>query len=508
MEKILILDFGGQYSQLIARRVREQHVYAEIEPFRRFDPERIRKEECKGIILTGGPDSVYAADAPRCGAELLRMGIPVLGICYGFQLLADLAGGIVEQAETGEYGKTLLCAHGDPMFSGMPGESICWMSHRDAVKQLPPGFSVTAHTADCPIAAFSCEAEKLYGVQFHPEVMHTEYGSKFLQNYLFGICGCSADWRMGDWIKRTVSRYREELKGKRTILALSGGVDSSVAAALLYRAIGQDLICVFVDHGLLRMNEGDLVEQTFRDRMGLPLIRVNAEKRFLAALSGVTDPERKRRIIGETFIRVFEETARQAGDIRVLAQGTIYPDVIESGASGAAVIKSHHNVGGLPERMAFERIVEPLRLLFKDEVREVGEKLGLPKQLLWRQPFPGPGLAVRVLGIVTEERLDLLRRADAIFTEELERAGGDLADQYFAVLTDQHSVGVQGDSRTYGFTVALRAVRTGDFMTAEWARLPYELLERASSRITNEIGGITRVVYDITAKPPATVEWE
>ena len=508
MEKILILDFGGQYSQLIARRVREQHVYAEIEPFCRFDPDGIRGGECRGIILTGGPDSVYAADAPRCGAELLRTGVPVLGICYGFQLLADLAGGTVEKAETGEYGKTLLRTDGSSLFSGMPGESICWMSHRDAVKCLPPGFSVTARTADCPIAAFSCEAQKLYGVQFHPEVMHTEYGTEVLRNFLFGICGCSGDWRMGDWIERTVSRYRNELKGKRTVLALSGGVDSSVAAALLHRAIGQDLVCVFVDHGLLRMNEGDLVEQTFRDRIGLPLIRVNAAGRFLAALEGVTEPEQKRRIIGENFIRVFEETASRAGDIRVLAQGTIYPDVIESGAAGTAVIKSHHNVGGLPERMDFDQIVEPLRFLFKDEVREVGERLGLPKQLLRRQPFPGPGLAVRILGEVTEERLALLRKADAIFTEELEREDRSLADQYFAVLTDTRSVGVQGDSRTYGCTVALRAVRTGDFMTAEWARLPYDLLERASSRITNEVNGITRVVYDITAKPPATVEWE
>ena len=509
-EKILVLDFGGQYNQLIARRIREQHVYAEIKPYSKITPHEIKAAGYKGIVFTGGPNSVYDASAPHCDPAVLELGIPVLGICYGAQLMADMAGGTVCSAEnSSEYGKTALHTLDSPLFKETPSEQLCWMSHTDFIKDQPDGFSITAYTDKCPCAAMADESRKLYAVQFHPEVTHTEYGSQMLENFLFDICGCKGEWRMEDFIDRAVSEYRVKLQGKRVLLALSGGVDSSVAAALLHKAIGDDLVCVFVDHGLLRKDEGNFVEQTFRGRFGIDLIRVNAEKRFLQRLSGVTDPEQKRRIIGEEFIRVFENTAGQLGRIDVLAQGTIYPDVIESGSGDSAVIKSHHNVGGLPNVIAFDEIVEPLRELFKDEVRKVGEKLGLPRELVWRQPFPGPGLAVRIIGEVTAEKLALLREADAIFRQELERAGDTLAaSQYFAVLTDLRSVGVMGDARTYGYTVALRAVTTDDFMTAEWTRLPYGILEHASSRITNEVRGITRVVYDITSKPPATVEWE
>ena len=510
MEKILVLDFGGQYNQLIARRVREQHVYAEIKSYRGISLEEIRQAGYRGIIFTGGPNSVYDERSPHYDPRVLELGIPVLGICYGHQLMAYMAGGAVAPAEGGsEYGKTAVRLCGDcPLFRDLPTESVVWMSHTDAVHALPAGFRSVASTGKCACAAMCCEERRLYGVQFHPEVTHTVCGAQMLHRFLFDICGCRGDWTMEDFVARAVAKYGDELAGKRALLGLSGGVDSSVAAVLLHRAIGDNLTCVFVDHGLLRKGEGDMVEQTFRD-YGIRLIRVNAGQRFLDRLAGVTEPERKRKIIGEEFIRVFEDEAKKLGKIHVLVQGTIYPDVIESGKGDSAVIKSHHNVGGLPDVIAFDEIVEPLRDLFKDEVRAVGARLGLPHELVWRQPFPGPGLAVRIIGEITKEKLDLLREADAIFREEIANARLEqAANQYFAVLTDLRSVGVKGDARTYGWTVALRAVTTDDFMTAEWTRLPYEVLERASNRITGEIASITRVVYDITSKPPATVEWE
>lgn len=510
MDKILVLDFGGQYDQLIARRVREQQVFAEIKPYDRITPAQIAEEGYKGVIFTGGPNSVNDPSSPRCSGELLGLGIPVLGICYGFQLIAYLENGKVEPAtDGGEYGKTTLYVTESPLFEGIPSQSVCWMSHTDAVTVPPDGFGVIARTASCSCAAFGDDGRRIYGVQFHPEVTHTEYGKKLLSNFVFGVCGCRADWRMDDFIERSVRKYREQLAGKKVLLGLSGGVDSAVAAVLLQKAIGNGLVCVFVDHGLLRKDEGDMVERTFRGERGIDLIRVNAADRFFRALRGVTEPEEKRKIIGREFVRCFEEEAAKLKDIRVLAQGTIYPDVIESGKGDSAVIKSHHNVGGLPKDTGFDEIVEPLRELFKDEVRKVGEKLGLPESIVWRQPFPGPGLGVRIIGEVTKGKAEIVSNADAIFREEAKAFGcADAADQYFAVLTGTRTVGVKGDSRAYGCTIALRAVTTDDFMTAVWARLPYELLERVSSRITNEIKEVTRVVYDITSKPPATVEWE
>ncbi len=510
MEKILVLDFGGQYNQLIARKVREQHVYAEIKPYSLISVKEIMEEQYKGIIFTGGPNNVYMESSPHYDPAVLETGIPVLGICYGAQLISWMAGGKVSSAgSSGEYGKVTLRVGESDLFRDVPRESICWMSHMDHISMVPDGFRVIADSESCPCAAMDNASKKIYGVQFHPEVTHTEYGKQIFRNFLFDICGCAGDWAASSFAEKQIERYREELFGKKVLLALSGGVDSTVAAVLLHKAIGRDLVCVFVDQGLLRKDEGDIVEKVLMKDMGLNIIRVNAAKRFLNSLEGVTEPEEKRRIIGEEFIRVFEEQAGKLGDIGILAQGTIYPDIIESGKGDSAVIKSHHNVGGLPDVISFEQIIEPLKFFFKDEVREVGTMLGIPRELVWRQPFPGPGLAVRVIGEVTEEKLAILREADAVFREEIMKAGPEQnPDQFFAVLTGSNSVGVKGDARFYGGVIALRAVTTDDFMTADWTKLPYEVLEKTSSRITNEVPGVSRVVYDITSKPPATVEWE
>ena len=507
-EKVLVIDFGGQYSLLIVRRVRELGVRAELMSRRSAEPERIRASGCRGLILTGGPRSVTEPGAPGCSPELLRLGIPVLGICYGMQLMALLEGGEVGPAgSSGEYGGARLHSRESALFSGCPGESGCWMSHRDRVLRAPEGFAVTASSPDCPIAAMENAAARLYGVQFHPEVTHTDCGRALLENFLYGVCGCRGGWRMSDYAGRLIERCRAELAGRSVLCGLSGGVDSAVAAALLERAAPGRLTCVFVDHGLLREGEAELVERSFRGRSGLHFVRVDARERFLARLRGVTEPEAKRRAVGEEFVRVFESEAERLGGADYLAQGTIYPDVVESGAGESASIKSHHNVGGLPGEMAFRGVVEPLRELFKDEVRALGRELGLPPELVERQPFPGPGLSVRILGEVTERRLAALRRADAIFREEVERLERR-PEQYFAVLTGAVSVGVRGDSRSTGEVLALRAVTTEDFMTADWSRLPYELVAAASARITAELPEISRVVLDVTPKPPATVEWE
>ena len=511
-EKVLVLDFGGQYNQLIARRVREHNVYAEIKPYSRITVDEIKAAGYVGIIFTGGPNSVYDESSPHYSPEILDAGIPVLGICYGAQLIAYMAGGVVKTSGSkSEYGKIDMTRSKDSrLLKNIPEDtSVCWMSHTDHISNPPKGYKVTAVTRDCPCAAMENDEKKIYAVQFHPEVMHTQYGEEIFKTFLFDICGCKGDWVMSSFVEEQVKHLREKIGDKTVLGAMSGGVDSSVAAVLLHRAVGKQLTCVFVDHGLLRKNEGDEVEHIFRERFDMKLVRVNAQERFLTKLAGVTEPEKKRKIIGEEFIRVFEDESKRLGRMNFFVQGTIYPDVIESGVGDAAVIKSHHNVGGLPDHIDFDELIEPLRDLFKDEVRKVGLELGIPEDLVWRQPFPGPGLAVRILGDITEEKLNILKDADAIFREEVKIAGIDRdINQYFAVLTNVHSVGVMGDARTYDSLIALRAVTTDDFMTADWARIPFDVLAKVSNRITNEVKGVNRVVYDVTTKPPATVEWE
>ena len=512
MEKVLILNFGGQYDQLIARRVREHHVYCEVHPYS-MSLEAIKDFEPDGIIFTGGPQSVYKEGSYHPAEGVFDLGLPILGICYGCQLIAYHLGGEVVPAETDtarEYGMTDV--HFDPscaLFRGLPERSVVWMSHGDYLRKMPPGFKAVSWSENCPTAAIADEERKIYGVQFHPEVSHTVHGKEMLRSFLYDVCGLHGTWIIEDFKERKIREIREQVGEGRVLLGLSGGVDSSVLAALLAEAIGSKLTCVFVDHGFMRKNEGDQVEAAFANR-GVDFRRVNAQDRFLKKLEGVSDPETKRKLIGEEFIRVFEEESKRLGKVDFLAQGTIYPDVIESGVGGiAAKIKSHHNVGGLPEHVDFKEIIEPLRLLFKDEVRDLGRALRLPYYLVDRQPFPGPGLAVRVIGEITKEKLDILREADAIFREEIEKAGLlRRPTQYFAVLTNIRTVGVMGDGRSYEYAIALRAVRTEDFMTADWAYLPLELLDRVSTRIVNEVPHINRVLYDITSKPPATVEWE
>ncbi len=508
-ELILILDFGGQYNQLIARRVRECNVYSEVVPFN-ISIEKIKEKNPKGIIFTGGPASVYGEDSPKCAEGIFELGIPVLGICYGMQLMSHELGGKVKSATTREYGETSVnIDNTSPLFEGFGDNNIFLMSHTDYVEEVPNGFKRIGYTSVCPNAAMENQEKKLYGIQFHPEVNNSINGTQVIKNFLYNICNCSGDWVMSSFVEDSIKSLKEKIGDKKALCALSGGVDSSVAAVLLSKAIGKNLTCIFVDHGLLRKNEGDEVEKIFTENYDLNFIRVNAKDRFLEKLAGVTDPEKKRKIIGEEFIRVFEAEAKKIGTVDFLVQGTIYPDVIESGLGKSAVIKSHHNVGGLPDYVDFKEIVEPLRNLFKDEVRKTGLELGIPENLVYRQPFPGPGLAIRVIGDITDDKLTILKDADAIFREEIANAGlHKNINQYFAVLTNLKSVGVMGDERTYDYTVALRAVETTDFMTGVWSKIPYDVLEKVSSRIVNEVKHVNRVVYDITSKPPATIEWE
>lgn len=521
-EKVIVIDFGGQYNQLVARRVRECNVYCEIYSYR-TDIEQIKAMNPKGIILTGGPNSCYEPGVPTYRKELFELGVPVLGLCYGAQLMMHVLGGKVEKAPVREYGKTeVFVETSSPLFGNVAPSTICWMSHFDYISKTAPGFEIVAHTADCPVAAAQNREKNLYAIQFHPEVLHTVEGSKMLYNFVRGICGCSGTWRMDSFVENTVKEIREKVGDGKVLLALSGGVDSSVAAGLLARAIGKQLTCVFVDHGLLRKNEGDEVEAVFGSNgvFDLNFVRVNAQDRYYVKLAGETDPERKRKIIGEEFIRVFEEEAKKIGAVDFLAQGTIYPDVVESGLGGeSAVIKSHHNVGGLPDCVDFKEIIEPLRNLFKDEVRKAGLELGIPEHLVFRQPFPGPGLGVRIVGDITAEKVKIVQDADAIYREEVDKAAAEykaehgeepswIPNQYFAALTNMRSVGVMGDERTYDYAVALRAVKTLDFMTAESANIPFEVLQTVMSRIINEVRGVNRVFYDLTSKPPGTIEFE
>lgn len=511
-EMVIVIDFGGQYNQLVARRVRECNVYCEIYSYK-TDIEKIKAMNPKGIILTGGPNSCYEPGAPSCTDELFNLGIPVLGLCYGAQLMMHVIGGKVEKAPVREYGKTeVMVETSSPLFTDVTPNTICWMSHFDYISKVAPGFDICAHTADCPVAAAENRDKNLYAIQFHPEVLHTQEGTKMLSNFVRGVCGCSGDWKMDAFVENTIKEIRAKVGNGKVLLALSGGVDSSVAAGLLSRAIGKQLTCVFVDHGLLRKNEGDEVEQVFgpNGQFDLNFIRVNAQERYYSKLAGVTEPEQKRKIIGEEFIRVFEEEAKKIGAVDFLAQGTIYPDVVESGLGGeSAVIKSHHNVGGLPDYVDFKEIIEPLRNLFKDEVRKAGLELGIPEKLVFRQPFPGPGLGIRIIGEVTAEKVRIVQDADYIYREEIAKAGLDRSiGQYFAALTNMRSVGVMGDERTYDYAVALRAVNTVDFMTAEAAEIPFDVLQTVMSRIINEVRGVNRVFYDLTSKPPGTIEFE
>ena len=510
-QMIIVLDFGGQYNQLIARRVRECGVYCEVKSYKTPLSE-LKAMNPVGIIFTGGPNSVYLENSPSISREIFELGIPVLGICYGCQLMAHVLGGKVSTCITSEYGKTETeydrsCTLFGSI-SDMPEKAISWMSHTDYISELPEGFRAVAHTEHCPIAAMENKEKKLYAVQFHPEVNHTQYGIKMIDSFVKNVCGCTGDWTMGNYAQTAIEDIRKRVGNGKVLLALSGGVDSSVLAALLSKAVGNQLTCIFVDHGFMRKNEGDEVEAAFAD-WDINFVRVNAKERFMSKLRGVSDPETKRKTIGEEFIRVFEAEAKKIGKVDFLAQGTIYPDIIESGTGDAAVIKSHHNVGGLPDYVDFKEIIEPLRLLFKDEVRALGRELKLSDVLVNRQPFPGPGLAIRIIGEITDEKLEILQDADWIFREEIANAGLDKSiNQYFAVLTNNRSVGVMGDGRTYDYTLALRAVETSDFMTAEFSRIPYETLALVSNRIVNEVKSINRVVYDVTTKPPATIEWE